>query len=45
MIVTRETYEQGTGKLLYTEDVEVPDTVPSQDERIAALEAEVAKYK
>lgn len=42
---TVEVYEQGTGKLIDTYEQEVPDPVPSQEDRIAALEEEVLKLK
>ena len=47
MKVIRETYKAGTKipKLLYSEEIDVPDPVPTMEDRVVALEAEVVKLK
>lgn len=39
MIIINETYEQGTGKLLKTEEIDIPDNEPTLEDRVLALEA------
>jgi len=42
---TVETYEQGTGKLLETNEIEVEDPKPSIEDEIEALKARLSKLE